>query len=156
MQTILMPIDFSDATDRTVDFVAPFAEQLDAGLSVLHVSEAGLDDPKQDRAVLQPRVDAVVKKLEAKGCRASAHLVFGPPAASILEYIDAHSPTLVVMGSHGHTALYDLVMGSVAHRVLRSGKCPVLIVPPPPAAWGPSRESLDAGAMSDFYGFPGM
>ena len=156
MQTILLPIDFSDATDRAVEFVAPFAAQLNAELSVLHVSGADLDDPKQGRVLLQPKVDAVVKQLEAKDCQASAELLFGPPAASILEYIDTHDPTLVVMGSHGHTALYDLILGSVIHSVLRSGKCPVLIVPPPPPAWGPSRESIDAAAMDDFYGFPGM
>jgi nucleotide-binding universal stress UspA family protein len=35
-----------------------------------------------------------------------------------------------VMGSHGHTAFYDLLVGSTTHAVLKRAKCPVVIVPP--------------------------
>jgi len=35
-----------------------------------------------------------------------------------------------VMGSHGHTALYDLLLGSTTHGVLFRAPCPVVIVPP--------------------------
>jgi nucleotide-binding universal stress UspA family protein len=34
-----------------------------------------------------------------------------------------------VMGSHGHTALYDLLVGSTTHGVLMRAQCPVVIVP---------------------------
>jgi nucleotide-binding universal stress UspA family protein len=40
------------------------------------------------------------------------------------------------MGSHGHTALYDLLVGSTTHQVLRKAKCPVVIVPSPTKAAG--------------------
>lgn len=156
MNTILLPIDFSAATDRAVDFVANFAAQLETEVCVLHVSEAGLNDPKQGKTVLAPKLDTVVKQLETKGCKASAHLTDGSPVPAILEKIDELCPTLVVMGSHGHTAMYNLIMGSVTYSVLRSGKCPVLIVPPPPKERGPSQEMTAAGLMDDFYGFPGM
>lgn len=156
MNTILMPIDFSDATDRAVDFVTDLATQVDAEVRVLHASEADLDDPAQGREVLAPRVDEVVDRLKKNGCKATSQLMFGPPAASILDQIDALNPSVVVMGSHGHTALYDLLMGSVTHSVLRSGKCPLLIVPSPRPEWKPSPEDIAAGAMDDFYGFPGM
>ena len=156
MQNILMPIDFSDATEPAVDYVAELARQLGAEVDVLHVSEADQDDPKMGKAVVMPQVEAVVSQFEAKGCQAYPVLVFGPPAASILDQIDTRDPTMVVMGSHGHSAFYDLVMGSVTHSVLRSGKCPLLIVPSPRPAWGPTAEDLNAGATDDFYGFPGM
>lgn len=156
MNTILMPIDFSDATDPAVDFVADLATQVDAEARVLHVSEADMDDPEQGREVLVPRVDEIVDRLKKTGCKATSHLMFGPPAASILDQIDVLKPSVVVMGSHGHTALHDLMMGSVTHSVLRSGKCPLLIVPSPRPEWGPSPEDIAADATDDFYGFPGM
>jgi nucleotide-binding universal stress UspA family protein len=36
----------------------------------------------------------------------------------------------IVMGSHGHTAFFDLLVGSNTHGVLRRSSCPVLVVPP--------------------------
>lgn len=39
----------------------------------------------------------------------------------------------IVLGSHGHGALYDLLVGSVAEGVLRRAPCPVVVVPSRPA-----------------------
>ena len=36
----------------------------------------------------------------------------------------------IVMGSHGHGAIYDLLVGSTTHGVLMNAPCPVLVVPP--------------------------
>jgi len=36
---------------------------------------------------------------------------------------------LIVMGSHGHGALYELLIGSVTQGVMKSAQCPVVIVP---------------------------
>jgi nucleotide-binding universal stress UspA family protein len=38
------------------------------------------------------------------------------------------------MGSHGHNAFYDLLVGTTTHGVLRKATCPVVIVPPPQRA----------------------
>lgn len=37
----------------------------------------------------------------------------------------------IVMGSHGHTGLYDLLIGSTTGGVLKRASCPVVIVPAP-------------------------
>lgn len=129
MQTILMPIDFSDVTERMADYVAGLCPKLDAEVCVLHVSGADLDDPKQGRAVLAPKIDKIVSRLEAAGCKASAKLVFGPAITTIIDQLDLLKPAMVVVGSHGHGALHDLVVGSVTQSLLRSCPCPVLVVP---------------------------
>ena len=51
----------------------------------------------------------------------------GAPIQHIVR--QAASADYVVMGSHGHTALYDLLVGSTTHGVLMRAKCPVVIVP---------------------------
>ena len=38
----------------------------------------------------------------------------------------------IVMGSHGHTPLYDLLVGTTTHGVLKNARCPVVIVPARP------------------------
>jgi nucleotide-binding universal stress UspA family protein len=51
----------------------------------------------------------------------------GAPIQHIVR--QAATADYVAMGSHGHTALYDLLVGSTTHGVLMRAKCPVVIVP---------------------------
>jgi nucleotide-binding universal stress UspA family protein len=53
---------------------------------------------------------------------------------SILDHAKQVSADYLVMGSHGHTALYDLLVGSTTHGVLLRAPCPVVITPSPKAA----------------------
>jgi len=55
----------------------------------------------------------------------------GAPAPLILEQAEKENADYIVMGSHGPTAFYDLLVGSTTHQVLRKSPCPVMIVPPP-------------------------
>lgn len=55
-------------------------------------------------------------------------MVRGDPDDAIIDYAQEHGADLIVMGSHGHTELRHLLMGSVAEHVLRHTPCPVLIV----------------------------
>jgi len=63
-------------------------------------------------------------------------LLTGTPAQLILAQAEVEQADYIIMGSHGHTALYDLLVDSTTHQVLRKAKCPVVIVPPPPKAVG--------------------
>ena len=56
----------------------------------------------------------------------------GNPADQILQQAVDHECDLIVIGSHGHGSLQDVVMGGTANRVLRRSKVPVLMVPLPP------------------------
>jgi nucleotide-binding universal stress UspA family protein len=54
----------------------------------------------------------------------------GAPVNRILEQAESLPADYVVLGSHGHTAVYELLVGSTAHGVLKSATCPVIVVPP--------------------------
>ena len=58
----------------------------------------------------------------------------GPPVRSILDHAKQVGADYLVMGSHGHTALYDLLVGSTTHGVLLRASCPVVITPGPKTA----------------------
>lgn len=53
----------------------------------------------------------------------------GSPAAAILQTAKAQNADLIAMGTHGHSALGDIMLGSVAHKVLHRATIPVLLVP---------------------------
>jgi nucleotide-binding universal stress UspA family protein len=52
----------------------------------------------------------------------------GSPAYAIVDYAQEYDIDLIVMGTHGRGALAQLMMGSVAERVVRIAPCPVLTV----------------------------
>ncbi len=62
-----------------------------------------------------PRTDEVVIK-------------HGNPVDRIIEVSEARDADLIVMGTHGHGAIADAMMGSTARRVVRRSKIPVLVV----------------------------
>ena len=55
-------------------------------------------------------------------------VVRGNPVEQILEQAEEKNCDLIVMGTHGHGTLADVMMGSTARRVLRRSKKPVLVV----------------------------
>jgi nucleotide-binding universal stress UspA family protein len=61
-------------------------------------------------------------------------LVNGPPVLEILDAARKLDATYIVIGSHGHNAIYDLLVGTTTHGVLRKVSCPVVVVPPPQRA----------------------
>ncbi|MDQ3059258.1 MAG: universal stress protein [Pseudomonadota bacterium] len=61
--------------------------------------------------------------IEAPGCCQR-----GPVGQSIADFAEAGGFDLLVMGSHGHSALASLVMGSVTTQVLAHSRIPVLLI----------------------------
>ncbi|MCD6665371.1 universal stress protein [Hydrogenophaga bisanensis] len=70
----------------------------------------------------------VVKFLKRHGIEAKVVHKTGGPGELIAKQANAGGYDLVMMGSHGHSALGNLVMGSVATQVLAHCKVPVLLV----------------------------
>ena len=61
------------------------------------------------------------------GWRVSAEGLYGSPAQELLGRADAWKPDLVVVGSHGRTALGRFVLGSVSQKVLTEARCSVRV-----------------------------
>ncbi len=68
------------------------------------------------------------KLLGARGVPFVAEKCVGDPADEIVRHATAGEFDLIAMGTHGHTALAGLVMGSVATKVLARSKVPVLFM----------------------------
>jgi nucleotide-binding universal stress UspA family protein len=69
----------------------------------------------------------------------------GLPTLVILEQAQRLAADYIVMGSHGHGAIYDLLIGGTTHAILKRARCPVVVVPAlreaPPARLGKRHRS---------------
>ena len=72
-------------------------------------------------------LDAALAQAKGKRVKANAVALVGDAAVEIARHA-ASGFDLIAMGTHGHTALGNLVMGSVATKVLASSKVPVLLL----------------------------
>lgn len=68
------------------------------------------------------------KFLLRHGINAKSNLKIGSAGETIAKFADSGKFDLVVMGSHGHSEFVNLVMGSVATKVMAHCKVPVLLV----------------------------
>ena len=66
---------------------------------------------------------------EARGVRAETVSRHGDAAREIAALARESSPRMIVIGSHGQGKLESVLLGSVAHEVVHTASCPVLLVP---------------------------
>lgn len=143
MKTILTPVDFSSATARVLETASELARAVAGEIVLLHVVQPPM--VTSDYGLAMENVQEILAVSEKTAARQLAHLqsrlasdqvpvrtlqVNGAPVAAILEQAEKLSAHYVVMGSHGHTAFYDLIVGSTTHGILKKSPCPVVIVPP--------------------------
>ena len=140
MKTILVPVDFSDTTPGLIESAKKFATTFGSRIVLLHVSEPEPDfvgfepGPMAVRQTVARDLKAEHQKVEALKENYGlpdvlALHIQGPAIEKILHEAAAQNADLIVMGSHGHGALYELLVGSVTAGVLKGAKCPVLVVP---------------------------
>ncbi len=142
MKRILIPVDFSPCTEAVTRLGADLARAFGAELFLLHVAAPEPEfityepGPASVREAVAREISAEHRKLhdldralEAQGLKVTSLLIQGYTAEKILQEIDRLKIDLVVMGSHGHGALYHLLLGSVSEGVLRKSPVPVLVAP---------------------------
>jgi nucleotide-binding universal stress UspA family protein len=136
IKTILVPVDFTDYSNRAADYAAMLAKQFRATIVLLHVIEpftysmtdtvVVTDHYTALKVIAQRLIDALRRKVGRQGVKAL--VLRGTPYVTIVEHARKNRANLIVMGTHGRTGLEHLVLGSVAERVVRLAPCPVLTV----------------------------
>jgi len=145
MKTILVPIDLSAATVRVCDAACDLAKLTGSRLILLHIvqpppivmSEVYAFDDGQltdmmsgAKKVAARKLRALEHRCEKRGLLVTAVQRTGAPVAAILAKAASTRAGCIVMGTHGHGAVYDLLVGSTTHGVLKQAPCPVMIIPP--------------------------
>jgi nucleotide-binding universal stress UspA family protein len=147
MKTLLVPLDFSDTSDLILRKSGEIARELSAKIILLHVIEpvatyvpvgATLDvisatppqmETEEGISAHEGRLKAMAAPLIASGVAVETIVLVGLAVDDILDQAAVHAADFIVLGSHGHGALYHLFGGSVVTGVLKRTKCPVIVIP---------------------------
>jgi nucleotide-binding universal stress UspA family protein len=142
---ILAPIDFSDVTDAVIAKAAQLAKALDAKVWLIHAAvpepdfvgyEVGpeyiRDSAARHLRDEHQKLGEYQEKFREIDVDVTAMLVPGEAVDKILQEAQRLKIDWIVLGSHGHGALYNLLAGSVCQGVLSKAQCPVVIVPSRP------------------------
>jgi nucleotide-binding universal stress UspA family protein len=123
---ILCPINFGDASRRTVEGASILAAMYDAELRLFHVVSS--DTSRCDAESLIASLFALTRTLPAR-TRVSAALAHGDPSSEIVQHARLMQADLVVLGSEGRSSPAEVRKAIVADIATRVG-CPVLHVRP--------------------------
>ena len=142
MKTILVPVDFSDTTAPVLAEAQVLAKALGGELVLLKVAEPEPDfvgfepGPQTVRVAVahdyraeHVKLDELKAQAAASGLAVTALHVQGSIVEKILDLAAERSAGMIVMGSHGHGAFYELLVGIITQGVLKGAKCPVVVVP---------------------------
>ena len=134
-ERILLAVDGSETSLRTVPVTRETAVRFGAEVTVLHVREheyswgSDIDLETPDEAT--ELVDGIVRQLKEEGVSARPEVrrvVLGLAPQEILRVAKDIDAQLIVMGTRGLTDWAGLLLGSVAHKVVHHATCPVLLV----------------------------
>jgi nucleotide-binding universal stress UspA family protein len=139
---LLVAIDFSEAMERVLQETELLAKALSARVWLLHVAPPEPDfvgyepGPQTERDLVarhrhqeHRQLQKKAQELRGKGIETTALLVQGVTSEAILEEAEKMEAGMIIMGSHGHGAVYHLLVGSASKGVLHHAKIPVLVVP---------------------------
>ena len=145
IRKILFPTDFSEYSLAALDFAYDLTNRYTAQLHCMHVVDVvdnmilGEYVPTMEgippfavgqiKETAEQRLDEFVKKhfSEFKNSIVKK-VVMGKPFFEIIQYCRQENIDLIVLGTHGHSALASMLLGSVAEKVVRKAPCPVLTV----------------------------
>jgi nucleotide-binding universal stress UspA family protein len=141
LKNILVATDFGEPSANALAYGRDLARSYNATLHVLHVTEdvmmryspevgfAVPDLQKDLEKAARRELDALITADDLQSLRVVPAIETATSAAAgINAYATAQEIDLIVVGTHGRGAMKQLILGSVAERVVRTAPCPVLAV----------------------------
>lgn len=142
MKRIILPVDFSESSNKLVDFAISFAKDINAQISLIHVAATDIGFVIGDMGFQYfPEVEENEIKYELKelnkiqqrvlsnGVSCTHILKQGIAGDTILEFAEAQNADYIVIGSHGRSGVYDVFIGSLTKEITQKSKIPVVVVP---------------------------
>lgn len=142
MTTIVLPIDFSEASDKLINGAINFAKQTGGRICLIHVAPADIGFaigdmgfqyfPEVEQNEIKQellQLDNIEKQIQAQGVECEHLLKQGVAKDIILDYAKEKSADYIVMGSHGRSGIYDVFVGSLTKDLTKSSPIPVLVIP---------------------------
>ena len=139
---LLVAVDLSESTQTIVEKVEEINKEYPAKVWILHNAEPEPDilefkvDPLAARETLAKKfhnehcqIQEIANRLRKAGLDATALLVHGATVEAILKEASDLDVDMIVVGTHGRGAMYQLLVGSVSEGILHKSPYPVLVIP---------------------------
>jgi nucleotide-binding universal stress UspA family protein len=138
---IVVPVDFSEATDGLVDYAVNMAKKIASKVHFIHVLNVypgdamfGVPFPQDCeeklRLAAKERIANLVKDMTEKTAGCTGEVISGDPVDKIIACAKEKDCDLIIIGTHGAKGLEKMLLGSVAERVVKRADCPVLVMNP--------------------------
>jgi nucleotide-binding universal stress UspA family protein len=149
---LLVPLDGSRFGSRALRYAVEVARQFDADIMLLQiikpatpivaspmVASPSMADVAVQTALMEDKrnvsrakryLSGKAREIRSQNIKVNYQAIVGEPAQSIIEFNDNNNIDLVVMSSHGRNVVKRAIMGSVADKVIRESKKPVLVIRP--------------------------
>jgi len=139
---ILVCVDLSDSTEEVLKTIERLCRPLNAKVWLLH---SALPEPETIEFKVDPieareslakkfhhkhrQIQELAERFRKSGVDATALFVHGKTVDTILTAAADLDIDVIVVGSHGHGAMYQLLVGSISEGVLQRSSIPVLVIP---------------------------
>ncbi len=134
---ILLALDGSGHSNKVLEKAIEYAKVLDAGIIFVYCHEKFpqlLGEPYRNREIAkiiaesEKLVAPFLQRIEKAMIPVEVRLMEEPAGKTITDVATIEGCDLIIVGSHGFGNLTSLIVGSVAHRVLQTAPCSVLVV----------------------------
>lgn len=147
MEKILVPIDFSDFSQKALDYAALIAQKAHSEITICHATVPHIppganahlyqqDVKEQLRASKQKLAEITTKYTnqynydkDGQSLVIDFEIIEDLPADAIANWVTELDPYLIVMGTQGATGLQRVMLGSVTTAVMERVHCPVMAIP---------------------------
>ncbi|MDH7605617.1 MAG: universal stress protein [Melioribacter sp.] len=144
IKNIIVPTDFSNLSYSAFDYARDLAEQINAKIHLIYVLEktppflALRSVDVSEEEIMKDMEEEAKKQLSeaAKKLRYDSNVEIievcrkGIDYEEIVKYSKEVEKALIVIATHGRTGILHTLLGSVAEKVIRYAKCPVLVITP--------------------------
>lgn len=137
---ILVPTDFTETSDRALEYAIELARRFDASVTLMHAYQipaygfpdtaiiASAELATQMSTAAQARLNALIDSFKTSGISMVAILRDGVPWEEVKSVAEEIQADLIVIGTHGRRGLARALLGSVAENVIRTSNLPVLVI----------------------------
>ncbi len=150
---ILVPVDFSEYSNKAVDFAFDWVEKLkgeillfntyfspinsnfpfsDSFVYDINIDEVGLslkEESEDNMKALKNKLDQKIVENNVKGVKVKTFIQRGIAESEIVSYAKLYNPTIIIMGTRGSDKKVADLIGSVTAEVIEIAKRPVLAIP---------------------------
>lgn len=136
-----MPLDGSEHSRRTLVTTIEYAKKLSASITLIHVNQiinpniVGISDetvlinPTDEiNRYAEAELEKAQKEVERAGIKVNSVILKGSPGHKIVKYAKDNNYDLIVIGNRGHSALEEILLGSICHYVVNHAEGSVLVI----------------------------